>query len=365
MNPSLPLTNFGNDLEELSEEENLEQVQFLMADKALDLAAQNINLDLIQLSKALKSYILSPNIVPLSFSRKPFVDLSFNVIKTLIENAIKYPEKVGRLTYVIRTLTGCQIAQPSNFVIIEAHIDLTIVDKKLSDSLLRLGFEFDNFVKIYPEKYKHHFTLKYCVNTKHKHRARELFNLVAECSQKAANIIQDHTQADGYVETEVYSDKDDKKYNFRPVTKEALQYFPFNSESFKAFELPLSISDAQEKNFALDARRVADIHVKVPSHLNYEDYVGIESLEMNLLKDQLKSCGFYEIISEGANYIYTAHFYDNLESAFVFKKLVEFANNWGGFTGVTREICTKMWRKQTLRQKQIILAEAPPLLSLK
>ncbi|MEQ8462807.1 hypothetical protein [Coleofasciculus sp. E1-EBD-02] len=366
MNLSPVFTKLVNNLEALPGFPNSKQILLRWTDESLELVDEiSESLTLNQLYNELKAYVLPPNKLPLCLTRKPFANLDFELINILIKYTLEYPEKVGRLTDIIRALAGFKRVKPAKFIIVEAHIDLTIVDENLINALLRLGFEFDNFAKIQPEKYKYHFTLEYCINPERSHRARALFELTTERSEEAATLIQNHPHADGYVETEVYSHKDDKRYRFRPMTKEGLQHFPFNSESFRISELPLSVSDAQHKGLPLDIHRVADIHVKLPSHLNYESFKELESKEMDLLKDKLKSCGFYEIMSESANYIYTAHFYNTLESKDVFTKLVQFTENWGGFTGVSREICTKMWRKQSVEENQIILAEAPPLLSVK
>lgn len=326
---------------------------------------KEINSTVEQFCYRLNKYIIPPDNLPLSFQRKPFENLNNQIIKILLLQTIEYPEKVGLLTDAIRETLGFKRIKASQFIILESHIDLTIIDKYLTNSLLEIGFEFDNFAKIEPEKYKYHFTLEYCIDIKKKYRTKELFDLVTKCSKEAAKIIQAHPKADGYVETEVYSYKDDRRFIFKPVTKQGLKHFPFNNESFLIFDLPLSESDSQKINISLDTHRVADIHLKIPSYLNHKNYLELETEEMYLLKEKLKCCGFYEIISESGNYIYTAHFSKTLESKNVFKKLVEFANTWGGFIEISKEICTSMWRKKNIGEKQTItLAEAPPLLSL-
>jgi hypothetical protein len=286
-------------------------------------------------------------------------------LKKLIKNAFEYPEKSGRLTEAIREAAGIRRLRPSKYVVAESHIDLTMIDRHLVNSILELDFEFDNFAKIQPEQYKHHFTLEMWIRSDNQARCRDLFQLVTSRSRSVSEVIQQHAQADGYVETELYNSEFNVALPFRKPLLEALGRFPFEPGTFGRFDLPASRAEALARGLPVQCHRVADVHVKMPSHLNHPDKDAIDSKEMWMLKRALEASGFYGIVSEGANQIFTAHFYNIHEANTAFAALVDFAKRDGGLTGVSREVCTRMWRKETRNGTDSFLAEVPPLHSKK
>jgi hypothetical protein len=77
----------------------------------------------------------------------------------------------------------------------------------------------------------------------------------------------------------------------------------------------------------------------------------------------LQRAGFYEIVSQAGNFIYSAHFISLDESNQTYWRLVEFAKSYGGITGIAREICTGIWRTAYDENGVTRLAQVPPLLS--
>jgi hypothetical protein len=82
-----------------------------------------------------------------------------------------------------------------------------------------------------------------------------------------------------------------------------------------------------------------------------------------LLAGLLTSAGFYEIISQAGNFLFSAHFADMTEANCAFHALDDFARQSGGITGLVREACSTLWRKGVVSNGETTLAEVPPLLS--
>jgi hypothetical protein len=135
--------------------------------------------------------------------------------------------------------------------------------------------------------------------------------------------------------------------------------FPFDHATFKRSPIPLHADPA-------DAKRAADIHVKIPSHLSRpEEYAAVGSAVTDSIKGRLLDCGFYEILSEAGNYMYSAHFSDHKESRLAFEQLDQFARASGVIVGVAWETCVRVWRKHHVVGQKKLYAEVPPHLSFR
>ncbi len=314
------------------------------------------------LLKGLQTFILPPEVVPLCLQRRPFEQYSEDMIQHIAVAALSEPARCGRLTDAVRRFLGFRRVLPVRSTVAEAHIDLTATDPQLTNALLRIGFEPDNFAKIEPPQYKHHFTLQY-VSARESPGGGERYREVHEASKRASALIDQHPSAFGYVETEHYDDDYCQRYAYSPMAAENVSHFPFDATTFVSQPVPATEKEAKALGVPLDSKRAADLHVKIPSHLNCDQHEDLDSNASRQLKLLLKQCGFYEIVSEGANFIYSAHFADMAESKTAFQQLDAFAKTYGGITGIAREVCTRMWRKPEMINGEFALAEVPPHLS--
>jgi hypothetical protein len=313
---------------------------------------------------ALKEYILPSNEVPLSKSRQPFVGLTESTIESCITLATRFPEKIGRLTKSINKVLNKEVNFPKEYALKEIHIDLALVNNELYNHLTSLGFEPDNFVKLHPEEYNFCFTMEFCIELGATHRVKEIHDFMLQQYEKAAKAIQE-SQAYGYIEMESYSSKYVKEFDFKPLTENSLAYLPFTDKTFEIYFLPNNETEADKFKIELSTHKKADLHIKTPTSQKGQEYSLADSLEMQKFRDILQKCGFYEIISEGGNYIFTGQFLDGNEAKRLFADITLFAENYGGITGLKYEICTAFWRKDESENTAKALSKIPNLIKYK
>jgi hypothetical protein len=313
------------------------------------------------------AHVLPPDVVPMSLARHPFIELDRDTCATVVARALTEPDRMGQLTDSIRRVLGFQRILPKKYVITEAHIDATSVDVSLVRKLVSLGFETDNFARIEPAQYKHHFTLKLVMERSATHDLTSRYRGVLNASKLASQLIDDFSKGYGYVETEWYDNDLKRSFDFRPLATGSLDNFPFNASTFLKQAVPSTEEEAKEQGASLQKKRAADIHVKIPGYFYLSgcpDH-SINDRQVQALKSRLIECGFYEILSESGNFIYSAHFANIHEARAAFAQLTNFAAQYGTITEVCCEVCTRIWRKRVVSGSDWFLAEVPPHLSFR
>src|SRR6266542_171542 len=317
--------------------------------------------------RRLAKYVVPPQTLRLSNERVPFADMPDDLLWQVANRALRTPERRGRLTSAVRHLAGQRTETPLKYVVVESHIDLTMVDSLLTRALVDLGYEPDNFAKMSPAKYRFHFTLQYTCGSGT--RARVLYGDVARSAQEAAQVLQNHPVAVGYVETEIYRSEYSIALPPTRFSQSRSEPFPFTNNTFQSDPAPDPDRDLDGGAVepSIDGRRAADIHVKIPGNFpewtRPRDSVDPDAYHpARELKESLEGSGFYEILSDAGNFIYSAHFAALPEANQVFRALVAFAHRSGGIVGVAREICTGLWRTTRERDGSISASEVPPLL---
>jgi hypothetical protein len=303
--------------------------------------------------------ILPPHVVPLGLDRRPFAGLSRETVARVAARALLEPERKGRLTDSVRRTIGFERTAPADFIVAEAHVDATAVDRPLVEELIGLGFETDNFFRIEPAQYKYHFTTQLVLHRsreQNNHRYREILR----ASERASELLDEFNGGYAYVETEWYESGTSRTYEYRPVAPGGVDEFPFDERTFRRVEVPNTEDDARKTGIELGQKRAADIHVKIPSYIGRCDYDTADADSAHALKSRLVRSGFYEIVSEGGNFLYSAHFAHMRESRLAFAQLDDFARRHGGITGLYCETCTRMWRKRVTKGSEWFLAEVPP-----
>jgi hypothetical protein len=322
-------------------------------------SAPSANLSWDEFIVRLREVRLAPDVLPLATDRRPFARLALDAVDQIARRALSTPERRGRLTDAVRRFAGITRVPPAKFFVTEAHIDLTCLDDDLRAALIDLGFEPDNFAKISPPKYRFHFTLQY-VSAQPAENRRSVYRAIEEATGGAALAIDTHPLADGYVETEAYSSDYHFTQPYRDLDPRAAAAFPFEAATFLSQSVPNTAAEVTDSGLPLTAKRAADIHVKVPA-ARYERANGsLPEHRSGSLKDALERSGFYEILSEAGNYMYSAHFSALRDADEAHAELVRFVGRAGGASGVSREICTALWRKRTVADGETVWAEVPP-----
>jgi hypothetical protein len=150
------------------------------------------DLEIMELTRRLTDYRLPPRRLPLCDNRRPFAALPTDTVSTIARRALSCGEWRGRLTDSVREAAGTSaVVSTGDFVVFEAHIDLTDVDRDLNLGLLDLGFEPDDFAKMEPPEYRHHYTIQFVVPS-----PSDQFGFfqsqVADASTRAARLIESH-----------------------------------------------------------------------------------------------------------------------------------------------------------------------------
>jgi hypothetical protein len=323
------------------------------------------------LARRMLDYRLPDDRLPLCSDRYPFRDLSLDVIDVVVRRALLTPELRGRLSASVRDVAGLATPVVDDYVVFEAHIDLTELDRDLNLALVNAGFEPDDFAKMEPAEYRHHFTLQYTVPMPSP-RLSSFQRRVVDAGQAAATRIAAHAAATGYVELETYRSKYACRFPHREPQPSAEMHAPLSAR-FEIRDVPTDSRGSADTGLPLDVRRAADIHVKVPGRFpKYDGTPPAERLRevsddhpvgRRRIKAALEAEGFYEIISQAGNYLYSAHFADLAEANAAYWDLVAFARECGGITSVAREVCTDVWRKRTQSPTGAeMFARVPPLL---
>jgi hypothetical protein len=302
----------------------------------------------------------------LSTQRRPFAHVPPELVATIAERAIAQPSRRGRYSDAVRDALGFSRVRLSGPVTVEAHIDLTFVDHDLNLSLFRLGFEPDDFAKMQPAKYRHHFTLEFSGEPSGG-VARDFHRLVQQAAKEAASLIEAHPVAHGYVETEIYLDKYNVTFPLATFNTQKRVNFPFDETSFEILHVPETEDQRRTSCLDLYTKRAADLHVKILGGFPSWREGGLETMGDHVhpcekLRSALEAAGFYEIISQAGNYIYSAHFFSLREANSVYRMLSEYARHVGGVRGIAREICTGIWRTTYNDGRSLRLSEVPPIL---
>lgn len=316
------------------------------------------------LIQELIDYTLPAEALPLAISRRPFSGLEASTIKTLIELVFEHPDKSGDLSNIIKSHFGLRTSRPSSFVTLEAHANVTEADGSLLNQLVCLGFEPDNFHKLEPSCYKSNLTLSFVTKKAHVSRQRYLQKLLLERAQAASRLIQDDASVSGFIESEFYDSRRLVRYKkFRAVTKDGLAQFPFGPGSFKVISLPNTQSDATHRGIRLNSHKRIDVHVKMPTAILEDRFKGAGSPEMAELRERLLASGFYEIVSESGNAIFTAQFLKASQGLDMFCELEKFGRKYNCFIDLCAEICTDFWRKRLKTPNGYEMAVVSPVLS--
>jgi hypothetical protein len=263
--------------------------------------------------------------------------------------------------------------EPATYTTIEAHIGLSFLDPGLLADVLALGFEPHHFAGKQPTGYHYNFTQQFVLRRPGADDNR-LRILLRRRTEEARQVVQRHPRAVGFIENEIYRSEYDTRLPARPLAPGALDDFPHEALAYREVPVPTTRSEAAASGVALDSRRAADIHIKIPGrcapHSTRPLAERITACRRSLdpalrnLGDCLGAAGFYRQISQSGNILYTAHFAELSAANRVFHELTRFAATHGGIINVVREACTALWRKRIGPESdESALAPIPPLLS--
>lgn len=307
--------------------------------------------------------VLPEDVLPLRTDRSLFSRFSFEAARSVVVDALVHPDKLGDLTKAVRTLIGVPAREDLDFTLIETHVNVTDTADDLFEAFLALGFEPDNFHTLQPKCYRENFTLAFAPPQASRNRFHFLRGLVAERSKSVANLIQASSETSGFFEAEVYPHSWIRKYaGFREPTLAELENFPLRGDSFVVVNIPNTEREAVEQGIALSTRKLADVHVKIPTDARSREYPAATSTGVQTLRSLLLECGFYEIVSESGNAIYTGQFVDSQVAVGVFEQLDIFGKAHRCFLDLVCEPCVAFWRKESRIGGEVVLAEVSPVL---
>lgn len=333
-----------------------------LAKSLLSNTPKNPNIE--TLIEGLRTFKLADDELPLSNSRFPFLEISDKAIISSVIDTLQFPEKLGRLSNIIRKYLEIPIDCPVNFAVKEAHLDINEVKGNLYNDLIEIGFEPDHFFELNPPDYHWCFTLKYEIphfDIDNQNRLHFINNELINRAKKAQEAVDADDNCYGYLEVESYSSRNKFTFVFKPVSRNGLASFPFKEGHFVNFNLPSTLEESVNTNTSLSSHKIVDIHVKVPSIYRGVGFEEAGNSEMESLRKLFLLAGFYEIYSEAGNYIYTVQLLDSRKGKKIADILINYAQKWGGIAQIKLEICNYFWRKEYNFSDKRLLSPIPPL----
>ena len=316
-----------------------------------------------EFSERLRETRIPEDWLPLKENRYLLRNFSLQATMTSVVDALVYQDKLGDVSKFIRQVAGIRETDPGDFILLETHLNVTAMPEDLRSQLLCLGFEPDNFHTLEPACYSHNFTLAFAPPKSARERFYYLQGLVAERGRAVAQMVQGNPDVDGFFEAEAYPSHWIKKYEvFRVPLAHEIDEFPLKPGDLLAKQLPNTAREANEIQLDINTRKVADIHLKVPTEAKEDRYPGASSSGLLQMRNHLLQCGFYEIISESGNAIYTAQFLDSRLAVEIFQEIAEYAARVNCFLDIVCEPCTAFWRKRSWTPTEERLAVVSPVL---
>jgi hypothetical protein len=242
--------------------------------------------------------------LPKSRSKYPLAFLSDELIQDTASFLSKYPEKRGRLSEAILLACGTKPDRPIEYTILESHIDINTVDLTTSESLVRIGFDPDDFFRLHPECYLRHFTLQFIVDTSNVGRIDAVRSELEERTERALRFLRMNNEYFGYIESEIYTSNAICVGKGETLTSDCIDAIAsaFDRYRFERREIS-NFMVARDGELPHETVKAADLHIKYKKSKDLSQSLSIGKVD-KLLADQ----GLYEIISEAGNSIYTGQF---------------------------------------------------------
>lgn len=260
------------------------------------------------------------------------------------------------MSHAIRELSRePEMPSPPRWVTIETHFDAAAVPPDMADRLVSLGFELDGFHVFVPGHFTDHFTLKYKLDRGAVQRRRQL---KVEMDERSAilkmELTRDWPEIEGYMESEVYTERDRRKWDSRALDRRWNTHWPFGNDKFISTDPPQDEQEAAEKGLPLDLVKICDIHAKLDRNL--------EEIARSDLIGALSRLGFYNVRTWSGNDVCTCQFAEASEGRATFEKLTNFFDAVGGCSEATLEYVPSVWRSSCSSAKGSRLAKLPPLI---
>ena len=308
----------------------------------------------MELIDQLRAYHLPSGVLPLA-PRIPFANFSGAALSAAIKQSTASAEKRGMMSHAIDALTGGNRAETGDsFTTIEAHFDAAHVPQGLANQLAVLGFELDGFAKFVPAHFTDHFTLKYKIAKDNSLlRVRLRREAEAKCNQLTKILAAEWPDVEGYVELEVYTEKNRRYWAEAKLHPDWESRFPLVAGALTSMMLPRTVQEAEEIGISLELAKTADIHAKIAPNLVKWDR---DSLLRRLICSE-----FYPVKTWAGNVICTAQFKNMRDAHFVFDSLAAFFEDCGGCSEMTMEPVVKVWRTSKGANDLLSHASLPPL----
>jgi hypothetical protein len=302
----------------------------------------------------LQSYYLPDGVLPYA-PRQPFSDLSTSAISSAVELVRRWPEKCGMLSHAIRAMDGKPLPpEPSRIFRLEAHFDAASIPGDLANRLVSLGFEPDGFARFIPEHYSGHFTLKFKIDMGDSCRRRFLqAEAVRRASQVMEGLAKLWPDIEAYLELEAYPDRFRYRWTDPQVRGAWLDYEPLEGCRMIVVVPPCEKAEAAVRSIPLEARKRADVHIKIGSQLG--------PAEKAELINRLVRAGFYHVKTWAGNDVCTAQFLNGQDAIRCFNRLHVHFSQFGGCSELTMEPVLRVWRSGDYDNGAKRLGALPPL----
>jgi hypothetical protein len=281
-------------------------------------------------------------LAPKLIERCPFSSLSDEAIINFLLYAKEYPWGLGILTQTLYHFLKIYRSCPTEFIIIESHIDLPGKAKEDEDAFISMGFEPDHFKTLNPPEYDLCYTLRWEIPKDWWKRMNhiQVKNYVVEVTKKACATIEKRNYP-AYAEVEIYSHAGKKVFENIDVEKGEISDFPYSSNDFIQVASNPSIF------------KKADVHIKIPV------YKGIAQHKLDKLTSLFINAGFYEIVSKSGNKIFTVQCIFQEDAVAAFQQLNLWSKKSNLVSSINHETCLYFWRHQWKENDEYIVSPIP------
>lgn len=323
-----------------------------------------MGLDLQEVVSRLRSVELAHGESVLASKRKPFEEMADEAIISAFFGCLAQPHKRGGLSKLIRREFKLPADNTDNFTIVEAHLNVTAVDLTLHNALVILGFEPDDFHQLSPIEYSRNFSLEYRIPGSSELNHHDFLPHVTDTARAGLGLVQENESLEAFVEVEHYGSSYVTKFEVPEPRPGIVEGFPLAPGLLKAVTVPCTVREAASSGVAFDVEKIADVHVKMGTESRAKELPYVTAPDYLLVRKMLVAAGFYEIISESGNAIYTAQLTDGNLAMSLYRKLRSFGERFGGFLDICTESCTGMWRTERIKNGELTRAAVSPVLVL-
>ncbi len=310
----------------------------------------------VDLGLSLRDYQLPEGLLLKAPSRRIFESFDPEALEQAARLSLQFPQKGGILSKAARVVAGVKSPPPpTEYLIMEAHIDALDTPQSVANELVSIGFEVDGFFKFMPRRFNEHYTMKFKIPRRDIPLRNTISDLMDASIAKAKSLLQG-SGTEAYIEAEAYTHNCRRFWAEGPMSPEWDHMFPIVPGQVRWIDPPCTQEEADMEGLSLDVVKRADIHVKITKDPR-------NAVQRRRLIEAMVEGGFYHVTTWSPNDVCTAQFSRLSHARGVFQRMSKYFDRYGGCVEITLEYASEMWRTAHQTPTGVRLCELPPLIT--